>query len=235
MPDQTLTKTSAKPVHGTSGRHKRLVGQTRYPTTDKLPLDAEWRMTSAVRFATHIGAPVQTMLTINAAHLQRIGSGGIFDIGNLWDGYRDVLELLRKWVTGRGLPWSCVWAREYTGGRNDHHGEHWHIALHLPPRHRAALSAQVAVWTGEAVGEHDGKTKCIARSKMGAWYLSISKDNAGEYLGKATPRTRLRYGRSVPNHQRQGGKGGGEGIIEGKRFGISKTLGATAQARAGYV
>lgn len=234
MPDQTLNGTPAKPISGASGRHKRLVGQTRYPTTDKLPLNAESRMTSAVRFATHIGAPVQTMLTINAAHLQRIGSGGIFDIGNLWDGYRDFLELLRKWVTGRSLPWSCVWAREYTGGRNDHHGEHWHIALHLPPRHRAALSAQVAVWMGEAVGEHDGKTKCIARSEMGAWYLSISKDNAGEYLGKATPKTRLRYGRSVPNHQRQGGKGGGEGIIEGKRFGISRHIGKTAQDRHGW-
>jgi hypothetical protein len=62
MPDQTLTKTSAKPIHGTSGRHKRLVGQTRYPTTNELPLNAERRMTSAVRFATYIGAPIQTML-----------------------------------------------------------------------------------------------------------------------------------------------------------------------------
>lgn len=235
MQDQTLTKTSAKPIHGASGRHKRLVGQTRYPTTSELPLDAERRMSTAVRFATHIGAPIQTMLTINAAHLQRIGSGGVFDIGNLWDGYRDFLELLRKWVTGRGLPWSCIWAREYTGGRNDHHGEHWHVALHLPPQHRAALSAQVAVWTGEGIGDHDGKTKCIARSERGAWYLSIRKSNAGEYLGKATPKTRTRYGRSVPNHQRQSFRHyGGQGVIEGKRFGISRHLGETAQVRHGW-
>lgn len=212
---------------------KFLVGNTRYPITHELPLNAEKRMTTAVMFATHIGAPVQTMLTVNAAHLQRINSGSIFDVGNLWDGYRDFQELLRKWVTGRGLPWSCIWAREFAGGR--HQGEHWHIALHLPPRHRTALSTQVGVWTGEAVGDPDGTQKCIAKSERGAWYLSVPKSNAGEYLGKATPRTRLRYGRSVPNDQRQSFKHyGGNGPIEGKRYGVSRHLDEKAQLRLGW-
>lgn len=212
------------------------IAKSRYTTTNTLPLDAEKKMASAVRFATQINAPIQTMLTINAAHLQRVGSDSVFDIGNLWDGYRRFLELLRKWVKGRGLPWSCIWAREYTGSRNEHHGEHWHIALHLPPRHRAALSAQIAVWTGDGVGAHDGKKKCITRSKTKAWYLSTRSSNAGEYLGKATPKTRRRYGRPVPNHQRQSFRHfGGEGPIEGKRFGISRHIGKTAQDRHGWV
>jgi len=224
---EALGKRTSRPPH-------RLVRHTRYPETKYLPLDAEKRMVTAVRFASAISAPIQTMLTINAAHLQRMGSSSVFGVGHLWDGYRDFLELLRKWLVQRGVTWSCVWVREYTGGRNDHHGEHWHIALHLPPRHQHDLAAQVAVWTGEAVGANDGKKKCIARSITGAWYLSKRQENAGEYLGKATPRTRPRYGRQVPNDLRVTRHRGGEGPIQGKRYGISRPIGDTAQRRQGW-
>ena len=217
-----------------SGRHPRLVGQTRYPETRYLPLDAERRMVAAVQFASHIRKPINTMLTINAAHLQRVGAASVFDVGHLWDGYRDLLEVLRKWITNRGVTWSCIWVREYTGGRNDHHGEHWHIALHLPPRLQSDFAAQVAIWTGEDVGANDGKKKCIARSITAAWYLSRCKENAGEYLGKATPKTRSRYGRQVPNDLRVTRHHGGQGPIQGKRFGVSRPIGDTAQRRQGW-
>jgi len=190
-------------------------------------------MVKAERFASHIGTPITTMLTVNAAHLQRMGLDSIFDVGHLWDGFQVFLEVLRKWITHRGGTWSCIWVREYTGGRNDHHGEHWHIAFHLPSRHQNDLAAQVAIWTGEAVGSSDGKTKCIARSITGAWYLSRCRDSAGEYLGKATPKTRSRYGRKVPNDLRVTRHHGGEGPIQGKRFGISRPIGDTAQRRQG--
>lgn len=233
-----VSQKQEKPVKRAPGRCNRLVGQTRntrYPESKYLPLNAESRMTTAVMFASHIGKPINTLITVNAAHLQRIGTGSIFDIGHLWDGCRDFLELLRKWLTHRGITWSCIWAREYTGGRNEHHGEHWHIAIHLPPRHQADLAAQVAIWTGETVGDTDGKKKCIARSVAGAWYINRRYDNAGEYLGKATPPTRPRYGRQVPNQHRQCFKfRGGEGPIQGKRFGISRPIGKTAQDRAGW-
>jgi hypothetical protein len=187
-------------------------------------------MTNAVIFASSISTPIQTMLTINAAHIQRMGSDSVFDIGHLWDGCQYFLELLRKWlVEQRGIPWACVWVREYTGGRNEHHGEHWHITLHVPPRYQNDLAAQVAIWVDEAVGVHDGKKKCIARSLTGAWYLSRRKDNVGEYLGKATPKTRLHYGRRIKNDLRTTNKHGGEGPIQGKRYGISNTIGHTAQ------
>lgn len=191
-------------------------------------------MVGAVRFASHIGAPMCALLTINAAHLQRIDSDSVFHLGHLWDGYRVFHELLRKWLAHRGIAWACVWVREYTGGKNEHHGEHWHIALHLPPRHQDALAAQVASWTGEAVGAHDDKAKCIARSITGAWYLSRRKENAGEYLGKATPKTRLRYGKRIPNTLRTTWRYGGEGPIQGQRFGISRPIGNAAQQRLGW-
>lgn len=217
-----------------SGRPQCLVGQYRYTETRYLPLNAEARMIGAVQFASHIGAPICTLLTINAAHLQRIDSDSVFHIGHLWDGYRSFIELLRKWLNHRDITWACIWTREYTGGRNEHHGEHWHIALHLPPHHRDALAAQVALWTGEAVGAPDSKKKCIARSVTGAWYLSRGKGNAGEYLGKATPKKRLRYGKRVPNALRTSRHHGGEGPIQGQRFGISRPINDTAQQRLGW-
>lgn len=235
MQDARLSQKHRNPMKRVSGRPNHLVGQTRYPESTYLPLNAEKRMTSAVKFATHVGKPINTMITINAAHLQRIGSDSIFDIGHLWDGCRDFLELLRKWVKNRGVTWSCIWVREYTGGRNDHHGEHWHIAIYLPRHHQADLASQISTWTGEAIGKTDGKKKCIARSTTGAWYINQRYDNAGEYLGKATPPMRQRYGQRVPNQHRQCFKyHGGEGPIQGKRFGISKPIGETAQARLGW-
>jgi hypothetical protein len=217
-----------------SGGHPLLVGQARYAETGWLPLNAQRRMVGAVRFASHLGSPISTMLTINAAHLQRMDSESVFHIGSLWDGYRNLLELLRKWVTGRGVTWSCIWVREYTGGKNEHHGEHWHLAFHIAPRLQSDLAAQVAVWTGEEVGANDGKKKCIARSITGAWYLSKCRGNPGEYLGKATPKTRSRYGRQIPNDLRTTRHHGGEGPIQGKRFGISRAINDAAQRIHGW-
>jgi len=237
MQDAILSPCPETLRNSPSGRPKHLVGQVgqaRYPETSNLPLDAERRMVGAVRFATHIGAPICTLLTINAAHLQRIDSDSVFHIGHLWDGYQDFYELLRKWVGHRGIAWACVWAREYTGGRNRHHGEHWHIALHLPQHHQNALAAQVANWTGEAVGTSDGKRKCLARSVTGAWYLNKCTGNAGEYLGKATPKTRIRYGKRIPNDLRTTRHHGGEGLIGGQRFGICRPINDAAQRRQGW-
>jgi hypothetical protein len=232
--NMTFSRNLETPKKRTFKQQQHLVGQTRYTKTRYLPINAEARMVGAVRFATSVGAPINTLLTVNAAHLQRIGSNSIFDIGHLWDGHQDFIELLRKWLTHRNIVWASIWAREYTGGKNEHHGEHWHIALHLPPRHQDALAAQIATWTDEAIGPHDGKKKCIARSLTGAWYLNRRKENAGEYLGKATPKTRLRYGKRISNDLRTTRHYGGEGPIEGKRFGISRPIGDTAQRRHGW-
>ena len=235
MHGKTLSQKPQTLEKRASGRHPGLVvGKPRDPATKYLPLDAQDRMVTAVRFASHIRSPITTMLTINAAHLQRIDSDSVFHIGHLWDGYRKLLELLRHWITSRGITWSCIWVREYTGGKNEHHGEHWHIAFHLPPRLQSDLAAQVAIWTGEEVGKPDGKKKCIARSVHGAWYINRRNDNAGDYLGKATPKTRSRYNRQVPNDLRTTRHYGGEGRIEGKRFGISRAINDAEQERLGW-
>ena len=235
MQNAILSHKRGKPMKRASGRPNYLVGEARYTPSTYLPLNAQSRMMTAVKFASHIRSPINTQLNVNAAHLQRIDADSVFHIGHLWDGLQAFIELLRKWLDHRGITWSCIWVREYTGGKNEHHGEHWHIAFHLPPHLQSDLAAQVAIWTGEEIGEPDGTKKCIAKSLTGAWYINRRKDNAGEYLGKATPKTRQRYKRVIPNQHRQCSKfHGGEGRIEGKRFGISKTIGKTAQERLGW-
>ena len=231
MLDARLSETAETLRIGDYERQPRLVRGTRYTVSTYLPLDAQQRMTAAIDFAQAIRTPITMMLTVNAAHLQRMDSGGVFEVGHLWDGFQRLEELMRKWATQRGIPWACVWVREYTGGRNNHSGEHWHIAFHLRKKHRAAFVAQVAEWTDEPLGAPDARPTTIARSETGAWHIRTADADAAAYLGKATPRHRKRYGKQIPNTLRSGHHKGGQGPIEGKRFGMSKTIGKTAQGR----
>ena len=212
---------------------RKIRSKTRYPVTKNLPLDAEKRITEAFNFASSIGCPLSIMLTVYAAHLQRIGAESVFEIGHLHDGFQCFHELLREWTVYRNVPWASVWVREYTGGKNAHHGEHWHLCIHMPPKHRTAFSAYVARLTGEDVGKRHAKNKReISRSVNNAWHIAKADIGAARYLGKATPRTRKRYGETIPNELRSSQRGGGEGAIQGKRLGISKSIGRTAQSRS---
>lgn len=240
MLDGTLSGFAVSSENSSSTPSKYLVDKNssvigpRYPETTYLPLDAQKRLDHAQRFASHIKTPIETMLTVNAAHLQRMGASPLFACGHLWDIFQNFHELLRKWVKNRGVDWSAIWVREYTGGKNEHYGEHWHIALHLPHQLESDLAAQVALWTEERLGEPSGKKTCIACSVDRAWYISRCNKYAGQYLGKATPKTRYRHGKKVPNELRLNERSSGEGPIQGKRYGISKHIGATARAKISY-
>jgi len=125
-----------------------LVGKsTRYPETETLPVGAQARLIRAAMFSEKIGYPLNTLLTINAAHLQRMSSDGVFGVGHLWDGMQNFIELARKWPEKRGVPWVAIWSREHAGGKHGQSGEHWHIGLHLPRRMHADFAEQVARWT----------------------------------------------------------------------------------------
>lgn len=243
MRHELLRETQGQPVSAVIGTQSCLVGKpyplTRYTHTHELPVGAQARLIRAAVFSQTLNFPVNALLTINAAHLQRIGEGGIFELGHLWDGLQALLELLRKWLTARGIFWAVIWSREWSRkGINGQAGEHWHIALHLPKHLHAALAKQVAEWTGERVGAVSPSARVSAVSEHGAWHLGVrhgrgGPENLAAYLGKAEPSTVKRYGRRVPNlHKLQRGVYGGTGPIEGKRFGICKTLGATEQDRA---
>jgi len=212
---------------------------TRYSVTHELPRGAQARLIRAAAFSEVIGYPINTHLTVNAAHLQRIGEGGIFGVGHLWDGFQNLHELMRKWLLLRGVFWAAIWAREWTNtGHRGQAGEHWHIAIHLPKKLHADFAEQLAEWTGEGIGAASPLARVSAVSAAGAWHLGVQHgrggpENLAAYLGKAEPSSIKRYGRRVPNPDKpQRNKFGGAGPIEGKRFGICKTLGATEQSRA---
>lgn len=210
----------------------------RYPTSSCLARGTQKRLIDAASFSAHLGTPIDTHITINAARLQQLDGGGILGLGHLWDAFQDLHERLRKWTTGRGVPWACLWVREMSRGP----GEHWHIALHLHARHRLDLAHQLAAWTDEPLAdgpllqEHD-----VAVSALGSWHITAHKrggrgpENLAAYLGKGEPGRIKLYGKVRINHDKlQPRYRGGEGIIEGKRCGISRTIGRTAQRAAGW-
>lgn len=232
----------AKPISAQTGSHSCLVDNThqptRYPVTHELQRKTQARMMRAAAYSETIGHPLNAVLTINAAHLQRIDEGGVFGVGHLWDGLQRLHELIRKWVVGRGVFWASIWVREWSQkGKNGHAGEHWHIALHLPKYLHADFAEQVAEWTGEAVGPVPKTRRYSAVSVGNAWHLAVRHGRGGPediaaYFGKAEPSKRKRHGRLVANLDKpRRYKVGGMGPIEGKRFHICKTLGPTAQAR----
>jgi hypothetical protein len=210
----------------------------RYPASSCLARGTQKRLIDAATFSVHLGTPVNTLITVDAARLQSIDGGGIIGLGHLWDGFQDLLERLRKWTTGRNVPWACLWVREVSGRP----GEHWHLALHLPARHRLDLAHQLAAWTDEPLGDgsllqaHD-----VAVSALGSWHVTARRrggrgpEGIAAYLGKAEPGRIKLYGKTHINHDKPRPQyRGGEGNIEGKRHGISRTLGRTAQRAAGW-
>jgi hypothetical protein len=238
MQPETLSDSGGTLVTPEKSGGFSLVGKsTRYPETETLPVGAQARLIRAAMFSEKIGYPLNTLLTINAAHLQRMSSDGVFGVGHLWDGMQNFIELARKWPEKRGVPWVAIWSREHAGGKHGQSGEHWHIGLHLPRRTHADFAEQVARWTDAPIGDTRG-ANTIARSACYSWDLRTrapagrGPDNLAAYLGKAEPSWIRRYGKTVPNKGKpRRDKNGGTGPIQGKRFGMSKSVDTTAQAR----
>jgi len=196
---------------------------------------------NAAAFSVHRGYPINTFTTINAAHMQRIGSGGVFEIGHLWDGFRDLVQLMRKWTKGRGLEWAAIWARESIFGKSVHPGEHWHIGHHLPKQHHRDFLMQLAIWTGEELGQDLSGRGTVGRSMSCAWHVGtrtkrgVGPTGIAAYIGKAEPNKIRRYGKWVKNPDKvDHSVYGGDGWIEGKRIGISQFLSPEKQLRAGF-
>lgn len=241
MRHELLRETQAQPICAGNDGSFCLVSNghqpTPYPLSTELPHGAQARMIEAAAFSKSLGHPVNSVLTVNAAHLRRIGEGGVFGQGHLWCGLQKLIELIRKWVLERGIFWASIWVREWTR-QGQQPGEHWHIAVHLPECLHADFARQVGEWTGEEVGAISPEPGVAARSAGRAWCLSVragrgGPKSIGAYFGKAEPSNVQRYGRRVPNLKKpRRDLNGGAGPVEGKRFHISKTLGVTAQARA---
>jgi len=197
---------------------------------------------NAAAFSVDIGYPINTLTTINAAHMQRIGSGGVFEIGHLWDGFRDLVELMRKWTKARDLEWVAIWVRESTFGKSVHPGEHHHIGHHVPKEHHGDFLTQMPVWVDEELGQDFSGRGTVGRSMKGGWHVSArTKGGVGPagiaaYLGKAEPNYITRYRKRIENPDKvDRSQYGGEGWIEGRRMGLSQSLSPEKQRNAGFI
>lgn len=196
---------------------------------------------NAAAFSKAIGHRLNALITINARKLQRQGAPGLMCNRYLHEARADLLERMRKWMKGRGLPFVAIWAREYS---KDVY-EHWHIALHLPRRHRADLAAQMADWTGAQI-DPDALMKDgdIAVSEGKLWHMSSERQDGPKggpegmagYFGKAEPARVQLYGKTRANPDKvRRDLNGGQGPIAGRRYGVSRTLNSKAQAAHGFV
>lgn len=245
MRHETLRPDLAKPVHGPLHNPSPLVvvgyTSTRYPMSKSLQRGAQRELMNAAVFSAHIGFPINTLTTINAAHLQRLGDGGVFSVGHLWDGFRDLFELMRKWTTARDLPWIAIWSREHAGKNSKQPGEHWHIGHHLTTQHHRSYTEQLSAWTGE---DHDQvrllRNGDVAFSTSSSWNIKARR-NRGQgpegiaaYLGKSEPNRITLHGKVKDNPDKVQRKFGGEGPIEGKRYGISRAIHRKEQKAKGF-
>ncbi|OSP53701.1 hypothetical protein [Pseudoruegeria sp. SK021] len=202
-------------------------------------------MMNAANFSRHIRFPLNTLTTINAARLQHVSSGGVFEIGHLWDGFRDLLELMRKWSKARGVPWAVVWCREVAKTGAHHPGEHWHIGHHLPAKHHLDFASQVGRWTDEEFSPNhhlDLSRGQVAFSVHDAWNITKAVRGGGgpegisAYLGKAEPNRITLYGKTKRNPDKISLKNiGGNGRVEGQRHGISREIHRSAQRAVGFI
>jgi len=245
---EKLTLNRVTPLHSPNSAAPPLVGDSplkhsgrRYARSKKLPRGAQCDLMNAAAFSEHLSTPLNSFVTINAEHLQRIGSDSVFNGVHLWDGFRNLTELMRKWFTQRGSDFLAIWSREGRSAQARQPGEHWHIGLHLPHEHRDDFASQMVPWTGVeiAVGRTT-KQGMLAVATDDSWFIS-KKDGWGRpehiarYLGKAEPSQVRLHGQMKPNLKKPfRGKVGGEGLIEGKRYGVSRALNRAAQASAGF-
>lgn len=221
----------------------RPVSGHRYTPSWSMERGTQRHLMNAAAFASKTGVRLNTTTTINAYRLQQVDEGGVFGVGHLWDGLRGFRELFRHWHRERGIQCAWIWVRENTR-RARQGGEHWHLLHHLPKRHHLAFFNQLSAWTGEA---HDPaleprKAGEAARSAHDAWNVSVcarggrSGPQVAAYLGKDEPNDIVLHGRLKrnPDKLRRRYAGGG-GLIEGQRFGLSRSINRAAQECAGFI
>ena len=169
----------------------------------------------AVAFAKLIDLPLVAHLTIHWS---------LPDVGDDPDGklFAKVREGLDKWLDRRGIVFAAAWARErQSGGQSD--VVHCHLLFHLPVEFQGhARMLQVETAINRLVELHGGG---IFHDK--AIDLRTHANPDGKYLikgggSKVWKRFRLRK-----EHRRL------QGVIHGKRCGVTENLGAAARRRCG--
>jgi hypothetical protein len=188
--------------------------------TSGLAVGSQARLIAAARRSANAGHPINTLLTARWHALLIYDEFHPLRAMQTPERIRHTVELLRKWLTRRGIPVKYIWMREIS----EKAGEHWHLALHLPSSEHEAFVAYVErifieplaspprSWPSQTRGE-------FARSEHGSWHLAGEVTDGkpqfegywlAAYLGKGEHSQRVFRGQLENNTQKP---------VRGQKFG----------------
>jgi hypothetical protein len=208
----SLCASAAQPDHQPENPRQRRyrVGGTKYIT-----LPQATNIIEAVKFAKSIGLPLVAHVTIHWS---------LTDVGDDPEGklFAKLREGLNKWLHRGGIAFAGAWARErQAGGQSD--VEHCHLLFHLPVEYRTGVRLlQVEAAISRLVRLHG---RGIFHEK--AIDLRIHDNPDGKYLIKGGGREVWKLFRLRKEHRRL------QGIIHGKRCGVTQNIGPAARGKSG--
>ena len=173
-------------------------------------------MMEALSFTREIGMPLNTHLTLHW------GGTLVGDDpeGKLFAKFRYLLD--KRFRRKYGKPLTGIWVRERHRNRHTHQPSevtHSHLLLHLASQHRAAFSQDVEELVA-LVAKQIIDDRTIE--------LTFPANPDGKYLLKGgTPAVWEKF--RLPHKWRSRL---GEGLIEGKRCGVTQNIGSAARLRA---
>lgn len=197
-----IQNTTAFPIIRPTKPSKGSVSSGYRKSSQYLPIGAQGQLIDAALLAEKAESPINRFTTIRTEALRTIGSG-IFANKHEADAIKMLLELMRHWHKGRGIPWACIWSREV----GDRIGGHLHIGTHLTDACNDAYSTQMALWTGEdQIDLPKHKPEEIGISEHRNWLVKCclregrSGPDVGAYLGKDEPTlTQTGWGKDKDN------------------------------------
>lgn len=176
-------------------------------TTKGLDTDQVKELNNAWHHAATVGRPLNVMVTVRPLDVDEVSPA---DRCRLFSRVRNKLGVFAR---GRKFPVSFAWSRE---SNSDGTGEHMHVLMHVPSRHRAKFDDLLAGWL-PGPGETDVTT---ARQKT-RFTWDGKRLTALNYIAKQmTPQAWYKRGLL-----RQAG-----GPITGKRCGVTRDLDWKARA-----
>ena len=192
-------------------RRRYCVGGTKY-----ISVAQATNIIEAVRFAKVIGLPLVAHLTIHWAYT---------DVGDDPDGklFEKFREGLNKWLWRQGIEYAAAWSRErMSGGQAE--VVHCHMLFHLPVEYPTTRKLQVEAAIYRLIKRHGRDHWAEQVIKLVIHDKPPYPD--GKYLIKGGGPKIWRLFRLRKEHRRL------QGIIHGKRCGVTENIGPAARRRA---
>jgi len=164
------------------------------------------KLFGAHKHAIDTDTPFNTAITVNWVSVS--GIGGNISHDDAQKRRAAMLRCCRQWMERRGVTWAAAWTMENGTSKK---GLHCHIAAHIPAGIRNDFEHFLRV---HLAAEFDDALDVKEADYPRGWLKYMAKD--------ATKPARRRYGIRYCGEQ---------GLVIGKRYGISQSLGPAAIAQ----